>query len=338
MKRLIFQYLIEWMDSSKRKPLLIRGARQVGKTHIIRQLGKKFKYFLEINFERTKEIKAIFEENLDPKRICEQLELVFNQKIIPQQTLLFFDEIQACQEAIIALRYFYEEMPELHVIAAGSLLDFVIEKIGVPVGRVSFCYMYPMSFIEFLLATENELFAQELLRHTSKENLIEPLHQKGLKLLSEYMLVGGMPEAVLCWITQRNSKSCSEIHHTIIDAYRQDFSKYAKKTQLKYIELLFNRIPTIICEHFKFSQITPDYQKRELAPCLDLLIKAGVMQKVIYSASNGIPLGAEANPERFKLLFLDVALTQAMLGLEMKDWILQPEKTFHQINKGKMAE
>ena len=338
MKRHIFQYLAEWRQSSIRKPLIVRGARQVGKTHVVRQLGEEFDYFIEANFERTGELKSLFQENLDPKVICEKLELIFNKKIIPQKTLLFFDEIQACPAAIIALRYFYEEMPELHVIAAGSLLDFAIEQVGVPVGRISFCYMHPMSFMEFMIATGNDLFAKEILRHTSNETLNEAIHKKALKLLGEYMLVGGMPEAVFHWINKRDIKACNEIHHAIINSYRQDFEKYAKKNQLKYIELIFDRIPAMICEHFKFSQLTPDYQKRELAPCLDLLIKAGVTQKNIYSACNGIPLGAEANPDKFKLIFLDVALTQAMLGLDLRNWILDPEEALQHINKGKIAE
>jgi predicted AAA+ superfamily ATPase len=338
MKRHIYQYLIEWTLSPLRKPLILRGARQVGKTHVVRQLGEKFPQFIEANFERTKELNAIFSESLDPKSICEKLELIFDKKIIPGETLLFFDEIQACPEAITALRYFYEEMPALHVIAAGSLVDFAIEKVGVPVGRVSFCYMHPMSFMEFLLATGNEIFAAGILRHRSNEAWNEALHQKGLRLLGEYMLVGGMPEAVSSWSLYRDVKMCNEMHHAIIDGYRQDFDKYARKSQLKYTDILFNRIPAMICDQFKFSQVTTDYQKRELAPCLELLMKARVIQKIVYSAGNGVPLSAESNPDKFKLIFLDVALTQAMLGLDVKDWILHPEKALQHINKGKLSE
>lgn len=254
------------MTSPIRKPLLMRGARQVGKTHVVRELGKEFDSFVEVNFERRKEIKALFEANLDPKQICEKLELIFSQKIVPQRTLLFFDEIQVCPEAIIALRYFYEEMPELHVIAAGSLLDFAIEKVGVPVGRVSFCYMYPMSFIEFLMATGNELFAKEILQHPATEAFIEPLHQKGLQLLGEYMLVGGMPEAIAHWTEHRDITLCTETQHSIINAYRQDFEKYAKKNELKYVELLFNRIPAMICEPFKFSRVADAGALNQIKP------------------------------------------------------------------------
>jgi len=338
MKRLIFKFLTTWRHSSHRKPLLLRGARQVGKTHVVRQLGKEFVNFVEVNFERRKEVKELFHQDLDPKQICEKLELIFDQKIIPNQTLLFFDEIQACPEAIIALRYFYEEMPALHVIAAGSLLDFAIEKVGVPVGRVSFCYMQPMSFLEFLLATGNEIFAEKITQYNFDQPLEDILHKKGLKLLGEYMLVGGMPEAVAYWRETRDIKTCSEIHHTIINAYRDDFEKYAKKTQIKYLEILFDRIPRVVGEHVKFSKLVPDYQKRELSPCLDLLIRAGIVQKVMYSTCQGIPLGAESDIDRFKLLFLDVALTQAILGLELKDWILNPEQAFEFINKGKITE
>lgn len=150
MKRLLFNDLLDWCKSSDRMPLLLRGARQVGKTHLVRQLGKQFEYFAEINFEKKPELAKIFEYDLEPRRIIREIFLALNIKIEGGKTLLFLDEVQEAPKVIIALRYFYEELPELHVIAAGSLVDFAIEQVGVPVGRISFLYMYPMSFIEFL--------------------------------------------------------------------------------------------------------------------------------------------------------------------------------------------
>ena len=171
MKRLINTELIAWKDVKFRKPLLLRGARQVGKTYVIRQLGKQFKSFVEINLELLPDACIIFEKDLDAKRIMRDLSLFVGKSIIPGETLLFIDEIQTSPKVITALRYFYEQVPGLHVVAAGSLLDFAIEQVGIPVGRVESLYLYPMSFVEFLLATENDILVQEILSHQEDQVL-----------------------------------------------------------------------------------------------------------------------------------------------------------------------
>src|SRR3990172_1220243 len=165
MKRLIDYHLRKWKDSPLRKSLLLRGARQVGKTYAVRELAKTFPSFVEINFETNKKTKSLFDQDLDPHRILRDIATITDKEVIPGQTLLFFDEIQAVPDGILALRYFYEIIPELHVIAAGSLLDFAIQQVGVPVGRVQFLYMYPLSFIEFLSALEHPMIIQEILAH-----------------------------------------------------------------------------------------------------------------------------------------------------------------------------
>lgn len=336
MRRLIDKQLNEWKTSTHRKPILLRGARQVGKTHSIRELGKSFNDFIEINFEKSPELTSLFDLNLNPDRIIKDLIAILKRPIIPGKTLLFFDEIQTAPKAITALRYFYEEKPELHVIAAGSLLDFAIEQVGIPVGRVSYLYMYPLSFIEFLYALERDLLIEQLLSHTAENPLSDILHQTCLRLLGEYLAIGGMPEAVNVWITTQNIVECTKIHQTLIDTYRQDFEKYAKKHQIKYLNLLFDHIPKRVGKKFKFSAISTDYQKRELSPALDLLIKAGLVNKIIWSAGNGIPLGAESDSDDFKPLFLDIALTQAILGLDLGPWIVNPFEQF--INKVELVE
>ena len=336
MKRLINYDLSQWVVKSKRKPLIIRGARQIGKTHAVRELGKTFVNFVEINFEKTPELYQIFEKNLDPKRIITNLAVATGQKIIPEETLLFFDEIQACPRAIIALRYFYEEMPSLHVIAAGSLLEFAIEQVGVPVGRVAFCYMYPVSFMEYLAAQQNTLLFAAVLSQKISEPMPAAIHEKCMDLLGEYMLLGGMPEILNEWLNNKNILACTEIQHTIIDTYRNDFLKYAKKLQIKYVENLFDQIPHTLAALFKFGNVTGNYRKRELDPALGLLTKAGIVQKVFQTAANGIPLGAEANLERYKCLLLDVALVQSILGLELQDWLIDAKNAF--VNKGPITE
>lgn len=336
MKRILFNKLLKWRHSSIRKPLLLRGARQVGKTHLVRQFGSQFEHFVEVNFEKNPELIKIFEYNLDPVRISREISLALNKQIIPGTTLLFLDEVQEMPRAIIALRYFYEEMPQLHVIAAGSLIDFAIEKVGVPVGRVSYLYMYPMSFIEFLYATNYKLLAKEIIQHEPAVPFNVAIHEKALRLLGEYMAIGGMPNAVQHWVSNQDVHACMNALQDIKNTYEQDFSKYARKHEIKYVDLLFKQIPRFICQHFNYKNISTDYRKRELEPALMLLEKAGLIHQVISSAGNGLPLGAEAMFGKFKLITLDVALNQAILGYDLKDWFIDPALAF--INKGNLVE
>jgi uncharacterized protein len=336
MRRLIDHYLIEWKQSAYRKPLLLRGARQVGKTYAARQLGRTYTSFIEVNFEITTQAKEIFEQDLEPERIIRALSLLMKKQIIPGESLLFFDEIQETPRVLTALRYFYEKMPELHVIAAGSLLDFTIQSVGIPVGRVSSLYMYPLSFFEFLCACGYEMLAKELLPGTFNVALDDVIHRQLLVLFGEYCAIGGMPESVICWKETKNPLLCFEIHHALIDTYEQDFGKYAERFQIKYLAVLFKAIPRFLGTKFKYSAIEGEYRKRELAPCLDLLVTAGVVHSVVRSAGNGVPLGAEADMETFKLIFLDGALGQTLLGLDLSAWFLTPEREF--VNKGAVIE
>jgi predicted AAA+ superfamily ATPase len=336
VKRLINYDLKQWVKSDFRKPLIIRGARQIGKTYAARMLGESFESYAELNFERSPEAREIFKKDLDPERIVRDLSLFLGKSIVAGKTLMFLDEIQTAPEVLTALRYFYEEMPALHVIAAGSLLDFAIEKLGVPVGRVTFLYMYPLSFIEFILAMGKDLLAKEIIHLSNQGEINSVIHEKLLLHLGEYMAVGGMPEAIKCWRSSQDLAQCSKVHHLLVDSYREDFTKYARESQLKYVELLFSQAPLELGKKFKYTNIPGEYRKRELAPCLDLLFKAGVLHRIVRSAGNGVPLGGEASPEKFKLLFLDIALAQAMLGLDLKNWILNFKKEI--VNKGAIAE
>ncbi len=336
MKRLVYQSLKDWVSKVARKPLILRGARQVGKTHIIKTLGKEFRHFLMVNFEKHPMAKDLFEKDLDAGRIMRDLSLMFNVKIIPGETLLFFDEIQEAPKALTALRYFYEELPELHVIAAGSLIDFAIEEVGIPVGRVEFLYLYPMSFVEFLVATGREHTAEIILTQTFPDAFHDNVHEQLLDIVGEYLAVGGMPEVVKHWRDHHDLEKCGEIKHTLIDAYRQDFEKYSKKHQIKYLDILFEQIPQQLAQPFKFANISGDYRKRELAPCLSLLTKAQVVKSIYHSDGQGLPLGAQASLDIFKTLFIDVALAQTVLGDRPKDWLLHTEQTF--ANKGAIIE
>lgn len=336
MRRIIDHFLLQWKNDEYRKPLLMRGARQVGKTYSVRQLGASYSDFVEINLEQKDAAKNVFEGDLDPARICIELSLIAKKPIIPGKTLLFLDEVQNIPRSIIALRYFYEMMPELHVIAAGSLLDFAIEQIGIPVGRVQSMYMYPLSFIEYLAADGNSLFINEIINHSSDREISLMVHNKLLGLLGEYLALGGMPSSVQRWINKKDPLGCAKVHKAILSTYSQDFAKYARKMQIKYVELLFEHAPIQLGRKFKYSLIEGDYRKRELAPALDLLVTAGVVNKVYYSAGQGVPLGAQIDPQDYKVIFLDAGLAQSLLDLDIAQWFLNPQNEI--VNKGALVE
>lgn len=336
MERELIQYLRVWRNSPIRKPLILRGARQVGKTYLIKQFGKEFPSFVNINLEKQSEVTALFTSTLDAKLILHQLELITEQKIIPGETLLFIDEAQAEPRSLLALRYFYEEIPSLHVIAAGSLLDFAIEKVGIPVGRVSFLYLYPLSFIEYLRATDREIAANAILKHPFPEAVAEPIHQKWLGYVAEYMAIGGMPEAVKTWQEIHDIRACGEVQFSIIESYKQDFEKYCKHHEIKYVSLLYDQIPRQLGNTFRFSHIPGEYRKRDLVPCFDLLSKAMVINPIYHSDGQGIPLGAQIDYHYFKVNFIDVALAQRLLNFHPKDWFLNPTQSL--INKGNITE
>ncbi|MBI4356327.1 MAG: ATP-binding protein [Gammaproteobacteria bacterium] len=336
IERFLSHTLEQWKSNPHKKPILLRGARQVGKTHLVRSIGRTFDEFVEINFEYQPAYQKIFEQDLDPKRILKELRLMTEKRIEPNHSLLFLDEIQANPKAIQALRYFYEEMPELHVIAAGSLLNFAIESVGVPVGRVSFLYLYPVSFIEFLKAAECMQLLKVILTNDVNVPLAEPVHNKALRLVGEYIAIGGMPEVVKTWLETSDYGQCHQILHELVGTFRQDFEKYAKRYQIKYIEQLFNTIPRQLGCRFKYSHIEGNFRKRELAPCLSLLEKADIVHPIYHTAAQGLPLGAETNLGCFKLKILDVALAQAILGSDLKKWVLDPLSAY--INKGEIAE
>lgn len=335
MKRLIDYHLLAWKKNPQRRPLLLRGARQVGKTYAVRNLGATFSSFVEINFESNKKARALFDQDFDSKRILSIIAVLTEKPIIPGETLLFFDEIQAVPEGVTALRYFYEEMPELHIIAAGSLLDFALEAVGVPVGRVQFLYLYPLSFIEFLSAFDKNRLAQQILSHPLDQEQEGLIHEAILNFLGLYLAVGGMPQAVMTWKQTQNIQETVQILQSLIEAYRYDFVKYGKSRQINYLEILFAHIPQQFGKKFKYGQVG-ELRRRELEPCVRLLATAGVIHEVHHTDAQGIPLGAQVDLDTFKLLFIDGALSQCMLDFKAGDWLLNPLAEF--VNKGALVE
>jgi len=324
MKRIIDHYLGEWKQRPDRKALLLRGARQVGKTYAVRELGKKFDELVEINLELNPEYGEVFSSNLDPNRILRELRLMTGKRLAPGSSLLFIDEIQQQPLAITALRYFHEKTPQIHVIAAGSLLEFAIEEVGLPVGRVASLHMYPMSFLEFLVARGAQSLAEHLIDTSSSLSISDPVHERLLRLAGEYLVLGGLPEVIETWIKYEDLNRCGEVLDMIVTAYRQDFAKYAKRHQIKYVDLVFNEVPSMTGRKFKYDALPGTWKARELSPALDLLCKASVVHRVTHSSGNAIPLKAESDPNRFKALFLDVGLAQRIMGADVKPWLLNP--------------
>lgn len=337
MYRFIDFFLKQWVKQDDRKPLLLRGARQVGKTFAIRKLGQSFVSFVEINCEELQsDCETIFAKDLNPERILRELSLLAGKAIVPGETLLFLDEVQIVPRTILALRYFYEKIPNLHIIAAGSLLEFALEQVGIPVGRVVSFYMYPVTWLEFLLAKGEKILFDAIFESDLNKPMPEVAHNKLLGLLGEYFALGGMPAVLQSWIEKQDPHHCFELQQTLIDNYRQDFEKYARKHEIKYVEILFEQAPRQLGKKFKFSLVPGEFRKRELAPCFNLLVKAGVVHPVYHTSAQGLPLGAEADLDKFKVIFLDIGMAQALLGLDVKEWILRPSQAF--INQGAIVE
>lgn len=337
-KRHIDSYLQDWKDATNRKPLLIRGARQVGKSSAIRHLGEKFKYFVEINLERQKNITTLFGENLDVKKLCSQLSAIYNTPIVPGETLLFIDEIQESQRAISSLRYFYEDYPELHVIAAGSLLEFTLKELpSFGVGRIRSLYMYPFSFDEFLNAQGLAMQVDYKRNEADCDHPLPlPLHEEMVSQLRSFYLVGGMPEAVRTWVQTADYNECAVVHNDLLDTYQDDFKKYKTRISPLLLSQTLKSIALQAGEKFVYSQASSSADIPTIKEALSLLTLAGLIIPVTHTAANGIPLGAEINEKFRKFLFLDVGLMQTLLGIQPKDILIANNIDF--VNKGGLSE
>lgn len=341
MERSALAYLREWKDRSNRKPLVIRGARQVGKTALVRIFAaREFETYVEINFDETPG-KAEFFNFEDLGSILRYIELDAKVKIIPGKTLLFLDEIQAKPSILAKLRYFYEKMPELHIICAGSLLDFALAEpeYSMPVGRIEFLYLGPMGFEEFLLARGQEGLKGFLASFASipGPSIPLPIHQKLLNLLKEYMKIGGMPGVVKAYIESSLDVSRAwQEQNAILQTFFLDFGKYKKRTNIGLLQDLFVKIPGQLGKTIKYSALNRQVKSREIKECLDLLQKARLIYPVMHSHGNGLPLGAEADTSSFKLLFLDIGLALSLSGLKLEE--LGQVENFAMVNSGALAE
>lgn len=336
MQRKVIEKLIQWKANVRRKPLLVRGARQVGKTYTITEFGQiHFNGNIHaFNFEKNPEIHSIFEQNLDSNRIIAELELVVNKKIVPGKDLLFFDEIQECPKAIMALRYFYEENPELHVIAAGSLLEFALKDISFPVGRLQMLYMYPMSFEEFLIASSKDLLAKKIKQ--PGEQLSSNVTQMVNNEMYNYFIIGGMPECVGAFINTGSILEAINIQTDLIATYRQDFSKYAGQADKRCLNSVLSAVAQRTGEQIKYSRLNEDYTNPTIKKAFELLETARLFSKVRATSPAGLPLGAGASEKKFKTVFLDIGLMSNFCGYYSDKTI--SKKKFTSAYNGKMAE
>lgn len=336
-KRNIDDKLLEWKESPRRKPLLIRGARQVGKSTAVRNLGKEFKYFVEVNLESQPSIRQLFTKDIDVHRTCEAISATLGIPVVAGKTLLFIDEIQVCQEAIMSLRYFKEDYPELHVIAAGSLLEFTLEELpSFGVGRIRSIYMYPFSFDEFLLAQGLDTTVDFKHKATSLSPLPEAVHNKLVEQLKTFYLVGGMPAAITEWVESKSYIECTRVHNDILDTYQDDFSKYKSRISPALLRQVLRSVALQAGCKFVFRQVADDIHSSVIKEALHLLTLAGLIKPVTHSDGNGVPLVAEENCNYTKYLFLDLGLMQTMLGTPAANVLLSSDVDF--VNKGAASE
>lgn len=339
LKRDIDEVLSNWKEDSRRKPVLLRGIRQCGKTSAVRNVSTQFTNFVEINFEKQPKLCAIFEDDIDVKKIVAQLELQFSQKIIPGETLLFIDEIQECPRAVTALRYFYEDMPELHVIAAGSLLEFVFhgkgKEVDFPVGRVRSIYMYPFSFKEYLRAAEGEMMADYLQKFEvgQQENTV---HDRLIESYKTFLVVGGMPEAVLTYITTGSLLDCQQVHRDIIFNFIDDFNKYSKSVSADIIRKVFEYALHNVCSQTKASSAISGVSAYYFDESIELLRRAGLVYPVKASNCTSLPLGSTEKQTNKKLIVFDTGVYLTECGLDVGN--LLASQLFDDINKGDVVE
>ena len=337
LERNIDSELLSWKEETGRKPLLVRGARQVGKSSSVRKLGESFELFLEVNFEEHKSVHSLFEGDLTPQALCDNLSVMFDKEIVPGKTLLFLDEIQSCIPAISSLRFFYEKMPDLHVVAAGSLLEFALAEIpSFGVGRIRSIYLYPLSFDEFLRGTGQIKLLDMKKNANSRNPLSAPIHDKLLDFLKKFLIIGGMPEVVGKYVVDNDLRGCQRVIDDLISSFRTDFTKYKDRVPYSRIREVFEAIVRQAGGKLVYKKISQNLNTGQIKEALELLIMAGLVIPVTHSSANGIPLGAEVNPKKRKMLLFDTGVFQRILNLNISDLLFTDE--FNLINKGGIAE
>ena len=338
MKRNAIQSLIRWKFSEDRKPMVIKGARQVGKTWLMKEFGKNYyDSFAYFNFDEEDELKSVFEANKNPHRIIELLSMIDGKKIFPEKTLIIFDEIQECPDALDSLKYFREKANEYHVVAAGSLPGTLLAKPkSYPVGMVNLLDLYPLSFDEFLDATDQNLFAyyESIVKGQQIEEIF---HSRLLDAYNSYLIIGGMPECVASWINHKDPARVSRIQQELIEVYENDFSKHNGKVNSGRILMVFRSIVSQLAksnEKFMYGAVREGARARDFEEAIEWLVSAGMLNRVYNVSKMEHPLKAFDNPDQFKLFLFDTGLLKHMAGIDNSAILLKTDYQF----KGQLTE
>lgn len=336
MQRFLYKNLLEWKASKHRKPLLLQGARQTGKTWLVSEFGKKeYSHFVYLNFEEMPDLVQLFKESLSPDKVIENLGLYMGYKISHEHTLLFFDEIQSAPKALTSLKYFQEKAPEYHIIAAGSLLGVSVGKTSpFPVGKVSFMNLFPMNFTEYLMAAGEEQICKKLFEMKTPKQLPDVIHDKLLGHLKIFMFLGGMPEVVAEYMQNKDVQHVRKIQKDILNAYERDFSKYSEKIQAIKTSEVWNSLPNQLSREnkkFKYSDVRKKSRASSYEQTLEWLSKAGLIYKVENISVPKLPLSGFADADKFKVYIHDTGLLGAMLNLS-STLILEPTALFSEYN------
>lgn len=339
MYRKAIEDLKKWKNSARRKPLVLKGARQVGKTWLLQELGRtEYEACAYVNLDHNPQMDTLFSLDMDIPRIIEGLEVASGVKIVPGKTLIILDEIQENPAALASLKYFYENAPEYHVAVAGSLLGIALhENTSFPVGKVNFLDIYPLTFAEFLRAAKKEKYAE--LVEQGDFTAIAPFHEALLDLLRTYMVVGGMPEAVLNYATEGNVLGVREVQREILEAYEQDFSKHAPAGLVPKIREVFEILPEQLAKEnrkFIFSMVRSGARAKDYETAIMWLEDAGIVRRVKRTSSVNLPVSAYADKDSFKLFFLDCGLLSAAADVKVET-VLDGSALFQNL-KGALAE
>ena len=338
LERNAIQDLISWKNDAERKPLVLRGARQVGKTWLMKEFGRNYyKSFVYFNFDEEDELKSIFETNKNPQRIIELLSMICGEKILPEETLIIFDEIQECPEALNTLKYFKEKANEYHVIAAGSLLGTLLAKPkSYPVGMVNLLDIYPLKFDEYLEATDFGLYAYY--ESIQKEQQIEEIfHNRLLEAYNNYLIIGGMPECVASWVKYKDPARVSQIQRELIEIYENDFSKHNGKVNSGRILMVFRSIVAQLAKpnvKFMYGAVREGGRARDFEEAIEWLVSAGMLNRVYNVAKMEHPLSAFDKLDQFKLFVFDTGLLKHMAGIDNSAILLKADYQF----KGPLTE
>lgn len=338
LKRNVIQELIKWKASEERKPMVLKGARQVGKTWLMKEFGQScYESYVYFNFDEEEELKSIFEKNKNPHRIVELLSMISGKKILPGNTLIIFDEVQECPEALNTLKYFKEKANDYHVIAAGSLLGTLLAKPkSYPVGMVNLLDIYPLTFDEFLEAVEPALYIYY--SSIQKEQQIEAIFHNCLtEAYNYYLIIGGMPECVASWIKYRDPGKISQIQRELIEVYENDFSKHNGKVNSGRILMVFRSIVTQLAkpnEKFMYGAVREGGRARDFEEAIEWLVSAGMLNRLYNVSKMEHPISAFDKLEQFKLFVFDTGLLKYMAGIDNSAILLKTDYQF----KGPLTE